>query len=196
MTKHYKLFGFLALVVVALAMSLVTFVPVKNDNSQPITSGVPGATATTQQKQTAQTTTPTTTATSNKVATTPKATTTSTPKSQSTNPQTLPSSPTMTIASVQYNYYNAGGDSIYYTLKLNRLLGFSEPVKSVIARSTTDPTVGCGYQIVDATTAIFNCWPMSSTLPRPTSGTLSISVTTDSLTLVTSASYSFPPLSQ
>jgi hypothetical protein len=97
--------------------------------------------------------------------------------------------PTMEF-SVQSLGYDSQNDEVRYSIHLNRLYGFSESVTSVGAYSPGEPTLNCDYGIVDNNTIALDCGHDTGT--GPTSGSLTITVRTASLTRSATASYSLP----
>lgn len=105
--------------------------------------------------------------------------------------------PTMNIT-IESHGYDAENDGLGYLVKINRLYGFNEPVADdgVAAYSESEPGLACYYVEIDANNIALGCGHDDASGPRPTSGTLVISISTASITKTVSISYNLPPLGQ
>jgi hypothetical protein len=99
--------------------------------------------------------------------------------------------PTMNVT-IQSLGYDAADDSIGYVVKINRLYGFLETVTDITADSTTEPGLGCYADMPDSNTINLTC--IHDAGDRPTNGTLSVTVKTNSVVRSAGAPYSLPPL--
>lgn len=96
--------------------------------------------------------------------------------------------PTMNVA-IQSLGYDANYDTLNYKITVSRLYGFSESITG-ISMDATEDGLDCYSSPLGDTIEIY-CGHGSGT--RPTSGTLTIHVTTFSLTKTASTTYSLPP---
>jgi hypothetical protein len=102
---------------------------------------------------------------------------------------TILPTPTMTV-SVQQTEYNAEYDALVFTLTVNRLNGYGQPIERYYATDPKNAFV-CPFEQISEDTFLIGCAHAAG--DRPTTGTLYVNVFTTSDVFSGSTSFTLPP---